>query len=457
MVNIVKHDLQFILKQIKIAERHAAGEDLHTLVAEAGGVDPNSPASAQIHLLPYGLRTVDGSYNNLLPGREHWGSADQQFLSLTDPQFTEGTGTFPYASNNEYGQSGDVVDAAPRLISNLVVDQTLDNPAAIVAALEYVGGQAQADALQAIRAAHTIVKDLPATSQAYALAKAQLDALLAENGIEMDGPTVFLPNVSPDIGDSAPFSALFTLFGQFFDHGLDLVAKGGNGVVYIPLSPDDPLYNPASPHTNFMVLTRATTDEGARNTTTPWVDQNQTYGSHASKQVFMREYGQGPDGTPVSTGRLLEGNGHGLATWADVKAHAEEMLGIRLTDADIGNIPLIATDEYGNFIPGANGYPQLVVGLGTDGIFGTADDVLVEGDPADPVDPTAAGAFRTGHAFLTMPFPSSLPAAYLPATPMRWRTTRSRAMPWGRTSNTTTSSWMRISSPATGAETRISA
>lgn len=402
MVNIVKHDLQYILKQIKIAERHAAGEDLYTLVAEAGGVDPNSPASAQIHLLPYGLRTVDGSYNNLVPGREHWGSADQQFLSLTDPQFTQGTGTFSYTSNNDYAQPGDVADAQPRLISNLVVDQTLDNPAAIVAALEYAGvvGQAQVDALQAIRAAHTVVKALPTNSQAYALAKAQLDALLVENGIEMDGPTVFLPNVSPDIGDSAPFSALFTLFGQFFDHGLDLVAKGGNGVVYIPLSPDDPLYNPASPHTNFMVLTRATTGDGARNTTTPWVDQNQTYGSHASKQVFMREYEDGPNGTPVATGRLLEGSGHGLATWADVKAHAEDVLGIRLTDADIGNIPLIATDEYGNFIPGANGYPQLVVGLGADGLFGTADDMLLEGDPANPVDPSAVGAFRTGHAFL---------------------------------------------------------
>ena len=27
-----------------------------------------------------------------------------------------------------------------------------------------------------------------------------------------------------------------TIFGQFFDHGLDLVAKGGNGTVYVPLS-----------------------------------------------------------------------------------------------------------------------------------------------------------------------------------------------------------------------------
>ena len=139
MVNVVKHDLEFILKQIKIAERHAAGEDLNTLVAEAGGVDANSPASPQIHLLPYGLRTVDGSYNNLLPGREEWGAADQQFLPQSDPSFREGSGTFPYSGNNNYGIPGDVVDAEPRLISNLIVDQTLDNPAAIVAAREPAG------------------------------------------------------------------------------------------------------------------------------------------------------------------------------------------------------------------------------------------------------------------------------------------------------------------------------
>ena len=34
-----------------------------------------------------------------------------------------------------------------------------------------------------------------------------------------------------------------TFFGQFFDHGLDLVTKGGNGTIYIPLMQDDPLYN----------------------------------------------------------------------------------------------------------------------------------------------------------------------------------------------------------------------
>ena len=52
---------------------------------------------------------------------------------------------------------------------------------------------------------------------------------------------------------SAPFNSWFTLFGQFFDHGLDLVNKGGSGTVFVPLQPDDLLYVEGS-HTNFMVL-----------------------------------------------------------------------------------------------------------------------------------------------------------------------------------------------------------
>ena len=52
---------------------------------------------------------------------------------------------------------------------------------------------------------------------------------------------LFIPNVTPDAGLSAPFNSWFTFFGQFFDHGLDLVTKGGSGTVFIPLQPDDPL------------------------------------------------------------------------------------------------------------------------------------------------------------------------------------------------------------------------
>ena len=392
MVQLTKHDLLFILKQIKIAEAHSAGTELTEIRVDANGnvvTDGSGTLAIPDPLAPYGLRTVDGSYNNVVEGREQWGASDHPFPRLSEPNWDNG-----YTSDG----SANVIDAEPRLISNLIVDQTLNNPAAIAAALTHAGyaGSALLTALGTITAARDALAAAdPADPIAVADAQADLDAALAEHSVEMDGPTVVIPNVSPDEGLSAPYNSWFTLFGQFFDHGLDLVAKQG-GMVMIPLSPDDPLYVPGSP-TNFMVLTRSLED--APNVTTPYVDQNQTYGSHASKQLFMREYVM-VEGAPLSTGKLLEGATGGLATWADVKAQALTMLGFELTDADVGNIPLFAVDAYGEFIRGANGLPQIVVGLGADGLFGTADDELVEGNLADPVNPAEVGAFRTGHAFL---------------------------------------------------------
>ena len=380
-VKLNQHDLQFILDQIKIAEAHASGTPLTELV--------DSP------LLPYGLRTVDGSFNNLVPGRESWAASDQPFLQITPPVFrNEGDDSISFGTpansvtldNNNYASSGTptgmglnggtVVDADPRLISNLIVDQTSNNP---IATRIYERYQAEG-------------RNVSATP------------LFEEDGVTPvlgnDGSQLIsyqFDNVAPDLGSSAPYNSLFTLFGQFFDHGLDLVGKGGNGTVYIPLQPDDPLYVEGS-HANFMALTRVSIGEDAKNHTTPWVDQNQTYGSHASHQVFLREYATGPEGQPVSTGHLLEGSQHGMSTWGDVKAQAANVLGIRLTDLDVANIPVLATDEYGNIIPGANGYAQLVV-ITPDGNGGFTT-TLVEGNPADPVDPSAVGAARTGHAFL---------------------------------------------------------
>ena len=125
MVNLVKHDLQFILDQIIIAEKHASGTPLTELV--------ESP------LLPYGLRTVDGSYNNLVPGRETWGAADQPFLPLVTPSFRtvmvdpDGPGPSPavpmsYVPGTDnpgpYGP-GTVLDPSVRTISNLIADTYL--------------------------------------------------------------------------------------------------------------------------------------------------------------------------------------------------------------------------------------------------------------------------------------------------------------------------------------------
>ena len=284
-----------------------------------------------------------------------------------------------------------------RTISNLIVDQTLSNPAAIMESMRCNGIEGDlswsaltiqrlrtspSGAVQGRRPAPTTSKPptaaLHRTSHAY--------------GIELSGDNVVLPNVATDEGLSAPFNSWFTLFGQFFDHGLDLVNKGGSGTVFIPLQQDDPLYVAGS-HTNFMVLTRATTTPGEDgvfgtaddvrplNTTTSFVDQNQTYGSHASHQVFLREYAMTDDG-PEATGHLIEGANGGMANWGELKQYTSTILGIRLTDPDVGMVPLLRTDPYGNFIPGANGFPQVITGVGADGIPNTADDIVIEGDPA---------------------------------------------------------------------------
>ena len=41
--------------------------------------------------------------------------------------------------------------------------------------------------------------------------------------------TLDILNVTTDVGLSPPFNSLFTIFGQFFDHGLDKITNGGNG------------------------------------------------------------------------------------------------------------------------------------------------------------------------------------------------------------------------------------
>jgi len=231
---------------------------------------------------------------------------------------------------------------------------------------------------------------------------------------------------SPDIGLSPSFNNVMTIFGQFFDHGLDLVNKGGNGTVYIPLMPDDPLIagtdkdfgtaDDLPTYLRFMTLTRATqtfdTNGVAQHTnaTTSWVDQNQTYTSHASHQAFLREY-VSIGGQSLSTGKLLDGETDGvadgtIATWADVKASALEFLGIALTDRDVGRVPLLLTDAYGNLILGANGFAQMVMAPLTEG-----EPWLKEGTATGI---STAGSIGSGVAFLVdiahAADPGSLPA-----------------------------------------------
>src|SRR5262245_46707195 len=393
MAELVKSDLVFILQQIQIAEANAAGQPLNTLI-------PNSA-------LPYGLRTVDGSDNNLIMDQTDFGAADVIFPRLTTPEFR------PAEAGTSYTQtSGLVVDSQPRVISNLIVDQTANNPAAVAAAADNPSSQT--------------------------VTSPGLDGIF---GTADDRSVFMIPNVPPDSGLSAPFNQWMTFFGQFFDHGLDLVTKGGSGMIFMPLKPDDPLIAGADgifgtaddlpPSLRFLVLTRATNLPGPdgilgtaddihenTNTTTPFVDQNQTYSSHPSHQVFLRAYalvdlpGDGLGPVPVDTGKLLENRQAGpdgqlytaddvltggMETWAVAKASAAHFLGIQLRDADVFDVPLLATDPYGNFLRGPHGLPMMMM-VGADGLPGTADDVLVEGNLAAPI--STVGAVHTGHAFL---------------------------------------------------------
>src|SRR4051794_577676 len=416
-------DLSFILKQIKIAERHSAtltpAEPCGTLVG------PN-PDQIPDRLTSYGLRTVDGSCNTLSAGREKFAAADVPFPRLTKPDFRDAepiTPAFPVGppGPTSYKQKlagNSVVDSQPRVISNLIVDQSSTNPAAIAAAGFPVRTQRNPG-------------KFPCTTDPAPDGTGGVPV-----GCVPTGDTLFIPNVTTDVGLSPPYNSMFTFFGQFFDHGVDQTVKSG-ATVFVPLKDDDPLItvgpdhkpntgDEVKPANAFMVLTRAQNQPGpdgklgtaddiqdANNTDSPWVDQSQTYTSHASHQVFLREYANDAAGKPISTGKLLGGlpagqtysgspdDQTGISTWASTKKQAADLLGLKLVDMDVLNIPMLATDPYGNFLPGPlRGLPQYVT-KGPDGKPGTADDVLIEGDRTGGGVPVPADVVYFDTPFVT--------------------------------------------------------
>lgn len=360
-------DLQFILRQIQMAE---------------AGQPPVNPH------LAFGLRALDGTGNNILPGQSTFGSNTEPFLTFTDPLLLGQYANVP---------NGMIVDGAPRMISNLISDISAANPAAVQVATDFAAQLGDGYGV------------LP--SNPTGLVQAGADGLFGTaDDMLPDAKNLFIGNITPDAGLSAPFNNWMTFFGQFFDHGVDLISKGGNGFVYIPLAADDPLRtlgpdgDASTPDqviagvNDFMIMTRATRGAGAdgivgnaddtfTNQTSPFVDQSQTYASDGSHNAFLREYIVGVDGKLHSTGKMLQhttGAGvdgiqgdnqataidesaddvrSGQATWGDLKTNALKF-GLQLTDLDVSDVPLLATDAYGNYLPGANGHVQVVVTVG---------------------------------------------------------------------------------------------
>ncbi len=183
--NLNAADLRFILTQIKIAEEHVTAPGYACEALLGPSVEEKVPSP----VLPFGLRSVDGSCNNLQPGQGDFGRADELFPRMLTPNFRDAEGfdppgPDPFGPTSYTQTSGFVADSQPRTVSNLVVDQTASNPAAVAAA----GEGAVAD---------------PITG------------------------SFFIPNAAPDTGLSAPYNSVFTFFGQFFDRAHLVQGRGG--------------------------------------------------------------------------------------------------------------------------------------------------------------------------------------------------------------------------------------
>src|SRR6185436_14660242 len=104
-IHLAVSDLQFILDQIRIAEANADGASILSLI-------PNVRA-------PLGLRTVDGSYNNLVQlngtDQSEFGAADNTFPRVVPPSFLNEQDETPIfgVSNTNYNSAQSVVDSDP--------------------------------------------------------------------------------------------------------------------------------------------------------------------------------------------------------------------------------------------------------------------------------------------------------------------------------------------------------
>lgn len=189
------------------------------------------------------------------------------------------------------------------------------------------------------------------------------EKVTARDGSTSTQVETIVRNVNTLPGDPST-SGIFTLFGQFFDHGLDFIDKGGQGSkIVIPLSPDDPLYRAPSgqdPGNTTITISRATPDgytvtdlhgrpvsiagadgvwgttddvsaPGAdgvygtaddahspmvkpattsyTNHTSPYIDQSQSYGSNTQTTNLLREWVQDPNTGVYRPGaELLDGH-----------------------------------------------------------------------------------------------------------------------------------------------------
>ena len=358
-------DLQFLLDQVSfiplfdaignaIIAWDGVGDvyDGHGQLLGSGGVVAGDPASvsaiaqfgqsyASVNDLS-GIRDVSGLNNNLVYNSHTWGSVDLPFtraaqanfmdyaqsLAASDPNAfyanktfatdldahtpgdqnlgTVGQNYFTSVSGNVITQSN-VVDYTPRMISltttTAEASQLLDADGHIVYWNEdkYATDSVYADLIDAsgVNVDHLVEGAAITTDYGLLETLGQQDL---QAHFQNDGSTqtdeYFIGSENPGV---SPVNGWFAVFGQFFDHGLDLIGKGGQGTtITIALAEDDPLYGVIGPDgqpTTSITINRATIsgvdangDPTYDNHTSPFIDQSQTYGSHEQMTNLLREW-----------------------------------------------------------------------------------------------------------------------------------------------------------------------
>jgi Ca2+-binding RTX toxin-like protein len=221
---------------------------------------------------PAGFRILHGFLNNLTgtladPAPWSWGAADEPFVRLTPAQYNhyvhQVLGDHPavsaysaaYAaahpsapplpgledSTARYADpSKTVIDYTPRMITQTISSSYMDHGA----------GVADSAFVRTDIATDTITETITYSLDGQITGTATIDEGIIRN-----------QNTLP--GDPST-SGIFTLFGQFFDHGLDFIDKGGQGSkIIIVLDPSDPLYRApgvGDPGNTTITISRATPD-----------------------------------------------------------------------------------------------------------------------------------------------------------------------------------------------------
>lgn len=284
---------------------------------------------------PYGLRNVQGLFNNISsPSTAAWGSAFSPFARSSNANYGNymtGTANLAALYANPFTT---VNDSTPRMISQIV-----DSYAAMTKIEAAAPG--------------TITDHLVYQITDLATGLPQVGGFDA-NGLPLAGGLYFVDdfirNLNTLAGDPS-LTGWSVLFGQFLDHGLDFIGKGGNttaGVsskIYINLDPTDPLYDPAHGVTR-LSISRATvnnpqaagrdgmfrtaddilspgydnvygtaddvlgpTNPEYVNATSPFIDQSQTYGSEDTTTNLLRQWVLDPVTNRYVPGMyLLDGN-----------------------------------------------------------------------------------------------------------------------------------------------------